>query len=64
MVIIGKYGNKMIWKCDKGFHHTGWIHNSGCLFCEHEKGETYFDFLDVSKLKEITDEKIINEINK
>ncbi len=53
----------MIWKCDGDFYHKGWLASSSSTYCEHE-GTTYFDGLDTSKLKEITDENIIKEINK
>lgn len=61
--IIGIYNNKIVWICDKGFCHTLESRHSGCLTCDHSYGYTSFDFLDVSKLDEITDDKIINLIN-
>ena len=64
MEIIGKLNNKLVVKCDKGFYHESFLHNSGCFWCEHDKCSTYFDFLDVGKLIEISDESIIKKIKK
>lgn len=63
MEIIGKHDMWLIWKCGKGFYHTGFLYSSGCGFCEHCDGSTYYDYLNVSNLKEITDENIIKQIN-
>lgn len=60
--IIGVYKDKIIWKCDKGFYHSLESSHSGCLSCDHTYGYTSFDFLDVSKLQEIIDKDIINNI--
>ena len=62
MDIIGKYKLWMVWKCEGGFYHKGFLYSSGCTFCEHCDGTTYFDYLDVTKLVEIVDEEIIKEI--
>jgi len=64
--IIGKLEGNLIWKCASGHYHKyGWggLTSNGCIGgCEHGGGVMYFDYLDVSKLLEITDEKIIAEI--
>jgi len=64
MEIIGKLENKLVIKCDGGYYHKwdSWGASSGCFFCEHEKGTTYYDYLELNKLKDIHDEKIINKI--
>ena len=64
MEIIGKFDNNIIIKCDKGFYHeyNSYGTGSGCFFCEHEIGTTYFDYLDLNKLIEITNTKIVEEI--
>jgi len=62
MEIIGKHNNKLIVKCDAGFYHRCWLGSSGSFFCGHVKGDTYFDFLDVNELEEITDKEIIENI--
>jgi hypothetical protein len=64
MEIIGKFENKLVIKCDGGYHYewNTFGTSSGCFFCEHEKSSTWFDYLDISKLIEITDDKIIDEI--
>ena len=64
MEIIGKYIDKLVIKCDGGYYHE---HNtfgtsSGCFFCIHEKGSTFFDYVDINKLTEIEDKDIIREI--
>ncbi len=64
MRIIGKFENKLVIKCD-GEHHHRWDTfgtNSGCFFCEHEKGSMCFDYLEFDKLTEVVDINIINEI--
>jgi hypothetical protein len=62
MNIVGKHKYWMVWKCEAGFYHKGFLFSSGAACCQHCDGETYFDYLDVTKLVEITDENIINEI--
>ena len=64
MEIIGKFQNKLVIKCDGGYHYewNTFGTSSGCFFCEHEKGATYFDYLEFDKLIEVTDKNIINEI--
>ena len=54
MEIIGKYKDKLIVECNGGFRHAIRLASSGCFFCEHVKGETYFDFVDVTKLPELS----------
>ena len=60
--IIGTYEGVMIWECEAGFYHKCRLGSSGVLFCEHTEGDMWFDYLNVTTLKEITDEKIIEGI--
>lgn len=64
MEIIGKFENKLVIKCDGGYHHelNTFGASSGCFFCEHEEGTTWFDYLNLKKLDEIEDMDIIKEI--
>ena len=62
MEIVGKFENSLIIKCDGNFYHESWMYGSGCFACEHEKSCTYFDYLNVSGLKEIADVEIIREL--
>jgi hypothetical protein len=64
MEIIGKFENKIVIKCDEGhyYEYNTYGTSSGCFFCEHEKGTTYFDYLNLDGLVEITDTEIVEEI--
>jgi len=55
MKIIGKNKGKLVIKCDGGHLHlyNTYGTGSGCFGCEHEKGETLFDFVNISELKEV-----------
>jgi len=63
MKIIGKFKGKLICKCSSGFYHKTLLLSSGCLICEHEKSSTWYDYLDVNSLEEITNENIISKLN-
>lgn len=63
MKIIGKFRNKLVIKCDAGhYYEWGELLSNGSFFCDHENSTTYFDFVEIDKLVEITNNKIINEI--
>lgn len=70
MEIAGKYGEYSIIMrcCSKGkWYITTPMRGSGCSSCNHldENGKggytTYYDYLEVDKLNEVTDPKIIEE---
>lgn len=60
--IIGKIGKNLVWTCKKGYYHKYFLESSGCLCCEHESFNCYFDFLDTKSLPEITDRLIVKAI--
>jgi hypothetical protein len=65
MEIAGKYKKRYIIMrcCDEGeWFITQPMYGSGCLSCEHSGSTIYYDYLDVSKLKDVTDEKILEDI--
>jgi hypothetical protein len=64
MEIKGLYKGEVVARCcSKGKWHTIWTsRGSGSMNCKHTGFHTDFDYLDVSKLKEITNKKIIKEI--
>jgi hypothetical protein len=64
MEIIGKFENKLIIKCDGGYHHeyNTFGTSSGCFCCEHESSSTWFDYVIPSDLTEVVDKNVIDEI--
>jgi hypothetical protein len=70
MEIAGRYGEYsiIIRCCPKGkWHITTPTRGSGCIGCDHldENGKggyvTYYDYLNISKLKYVKDKNIIKE---
>lgn len=56
---IGKYQNKEVWEDSKGVHINRFFSNgSGCI------NGCWYDYLDVKSMTEITDPKIIEELEK
>jgi len=64
MEIIGRLKDELVIKCEGGYHYEWNLFGttSGCFFCEHEKGSTYFDYVILDQFPEVTDEKIIDEL--
>ena len=65
MEIAGKYKEYfyIIRCCEEGdWHLREGGNGSGMISCEHSGSHTCYDYLDVTKLKEVTNEKIIKEI--
>ena len=63
--IAGKYKDRFIIMrcCDEGEWYISFpIRGSGALSCKHDGSQTFYDYLDVDKLKEVTDEKILKEV--
>ena len=65
MIIAGTYDGYLITKCcKKGKWKLTYVNRgSGSFSCEHKNHYGNFDYLDMSKLKEVIDEKIIEEIS-
>jgi len=62
--IKGTYKGEVIARCcSKEKWHKIYVNRgSGSIYCEHQDVDTNFDYLDMNKLKEIKDKKIIKEI--
>jgi hypothetical protein len=65
MEIAGKYkGYHIIARCcsEGEWFITQPMNGSGACHCNHTGYTEFYDFLEVNKLKEVTDEKIIEQV--